>query len=129
MCSNNFKARVKLTAGGGNGGYNYTYLVGGVVKAGPQSSNIFATVATGTATFEVKDSKGCVERITTVIATPRTVSLTLQATDCYAGDSQGVVTVTITDGNGGYSLRLNNGTTVSPSTTTVTHSFRGLSTK
>ena len=126
MCSNNFKARVKLTAGGGNGGYNYTYLVGGVVKAGPQSSNIFATVATGTATFEVKDSKGCVERITTVIATPRTVSLTLQATDCYAGDSQGVVTVTITDGNGGYSLRLNNGATVSPSTTTVTHSFRGL---
>ena len=126
MCSNNFKARVKLTAGGGNGGYNYTYLVGGVVKAGPQSSNIFATVATGTATFEVKDSKGCVERITTVIATPRTVSLTLQATDCYAGDSQGVVTVTITDGNGGYSVRLNNGATVSPSTTTVTHSFRGL---
>ena len=126
MCSNNFKARVKLTAGGGNGGYNYTYLVGGVVKAGPQSSNIFAAVATGTATFEVKDSKGCVERITTVIATPRTVSLTLQATDCYAGDSQGVVTVTITDGNGGYSVRLNNGATVSPSTTTVTHSFRGL---
>ena len=126
MCSNNFKARVKLTAGGGNGGYNYTYLVGGVVKAGPQSSNIFATVATGTATFEVKDSKGCVERITTVIATPRTVSLTLQATDCYAGDSQGVVTVTITDGNGGYRVRLNNGATVSPSTTTVTHSFRGL---
>jgi len=126
MCSNNFKARVKLTAGGGNGGYNYTYLVGGVVKAGPQSSNIFATVATGTATFEVKDSKGCVERITTVIATPRTVSLTLQATDCYAGDSQGVVTVMITDGNGGYSVRLNNGAMVSPSTTTVTHSFRGL---
>ena len=126
MCSNNFKARVKLTAGGGNGGYNYTYLVGGVVKAGPQSSNIFAAVATGTATFEVKDSKGCVETITTVIATPRTVSLTLQATDCYAGDSQGVVTVTITDGNGGYSVRLNNGATVSPSTTTVTHSFRGL---
>jgi len=126
MCSNNFKARVKLTAGGGNGGYNYTYLVGGVIKAGPQSSNIFAAVATGTATFEVKDSKGCVETITTVIATPRTVSLTLQATDCYAGDSQGVVTVTITDGNGGYSVRLNNGATVSPSTTTVTHSFRGL---
>ena len=126
MCSNNFKARVKLTAGGGNGGYNYTYLVGGVVKAGPQSSNIFAAVATGTATFEVKDSKGCVETITTVIATPRTVSLTLQATDCYAGDSQGVVTVTITDGNGGYSVRLNNGATLSPSTTTVTHSFRGL---
>ncbi|ATA81325.1 hypothetical protein CGC53_02645 [Capnocytophaga leadbetteri] len=126
MCSNNFKARVKLTAGGGNGGYNYTYLVGGVVKSGPQSSNIFAAVATGTATFEVKDSKGCVERITTVIATPRTVSLTLQATDCYAGDSQGVITVTITDGNGGYRVRLNNGATVSPSTTTVTHSFRGL---
>ena len=126
MCSNNFKARVKLTAGGGNGGYNYTYLVGGVVKSGPQSSNIFAAVATGTATFEVKDSKGCVETITTVIATPRTVSLTLQATDCYAGDSQGVVTVTITDGNGGYRVRLNNGATVSPSTTTVTHSFRGL---
>lgn len=126
MCSNNFKARVKLTAGGGNGGYNYTYLVGGVVKSGPQSSNIFAAVATGTATFEVKDSKGCVETITTVIATPRMVSLTLQATDCYAGDSQGVVTVTITDGNGGYSVRLNNGATVSPSTTTVTHSFRGL---
>ena len=126
MCSNNFKARVKLTAGGGNGGYNYTYLVGGVIKAGPQSSNIFAAVATGTATFEVKDSKGCVETITTVIATPRTVSLTLQATDCYAGDSQGVVTVTITDGNGGYSVRLNNGATVLPSTTTVTHSFRGL---
>ena len=128
MCSNGNLAKVKLTANGGAGSYKYTYVVGGVVKAGPQVSNIFTSVAPGLASFIVKDANGCEKQLdlNTPVPAPNTVNFSISATDCYAADNQGVVTVKVTDGNGGYTMSLNGAAAVSPTTNSVTHSFTGL---
>ncbi|EKY14948.1 T9SS type B sorting domain-containing protein [Capnocytophaga sp. oral taxon 324] len=128
MCSNNSKARVTLTANGGVAPYTYEYLIGGTVKAGPQSSNVFNSVETGAATFRVTDKNGCVTNLGSNlnIPTPQTVSFTLSATDCYEGGNTGEVTVKINAGNGGYKVKLNNGTPVTLAAGVTAHTFTGL---
>ncbi len=128
MCSNAHLAKVRVTATGGTGAYIYTYLVGGVTKTTNNTTGLFTGVATGTPSFVVKDANGCSKRIdlTNFIPTPKTVSFTLEATECYAGDNQGVIKVKIADGNGGYTVSLNGSAAVSPTTDSVTHSFTGL---
>ena len=128
MCSNAQFAKVQVTATGGTGAYIYTYLVGGVTKTTNNTTGLFTGVATGTPSFMVKDVNGCSKQIdlTNFIPTPKTVSFTLEATECYAGDNQGVIKVKIADGNGGYTVLLNGSAAVSPTTDSVTHSFTGL---
>ena len=128
MCSNAQFAKVQVTATGGTGAYIYTYLVGGVTKTTNNTTGLFTGVATGTPSFMVKDVNGCSKQIdlTNFIPTPKTVSFTLEATECYAGDNQGVIKVKIADGNGGYTVSLNGSAAVSPTTDSVTHSFTGL---
>ena len=128
MCSNAQFAKVQVTATGGTGAYIYTYLVGGVTKTTNNTTGLFTGVATGTPSFMVKDVNGCSKQVdlTNFIPTPKTVSFTLEATECYAGDNQGVIKVKIADGNGGYTVSLNGSAAVSPTTDSVTHSFTGL---
>ena len=133
MCSNNNVATVKLTATGGTGTgtYKYEYYdANNVLKAGPQTSNIFTGVAPGVQNkFKVIDANNCSLTITMGIAdvpAKKTVSFTLEATDCYANDQQGEVKVRITDGNGNYRVKIGAGNLVSPTTNSVTHSFTGL---
>jgi len=127
MCSNAHLAKVQVTATGGTGAYTYFYLVGGATKT-TNTTGLFTGVATGTLSFIVKDVNGCSKQIdlTNFIPTPKTVSFTLEATECYAGDNQGVIKVKIADGNGGYTVSLNGSAAVSPTTDSVTHSFTGL---
>ena len=127
MCSNAHLAKVRVTATGGTGAYTYFYLVGGTLKA-TNTTGLFTGVATGTPSFVVKDANGCSKQVdlTNFIPTPKTVSFTVQATECYAGDNQGVIKVKIADGNGGYTVSLNGSAAVSPTTDSVTHSFTGL---
>ena len=133
MCSNNNVATVKLTATGGTGTgtYKYEYYDANMVlKAGPQTSNIFTGVKPGVQNkFKVIDANNCSLTITMGIAdvpAKKTVSFTLEATDCYANDQQGEVKVRITDGNGNYRVKIGAGNLVSPTTNSVTHSFTGL---
>lgn len=128
MCSNGGFATVKLAANGGTPPYTYHYLIGTATQSS-HSSNVFTGVKTGTAQFAVTDSKNCLAYLPLVslpIPAPKTVSFTLEATDCYENDNQGKVTVKITNGNGGYKLSLNGATAVAPSTNSVTHTFTGL---
>ena len=127
MCSNAQFAKVQVTATGGTGAYAYFYLVGGATQT-TNTTGLFTGVATGTPSFIVKDANGCSKQIdlTNFIPTPKTVSFTLEATECYAGDNQGVIKVKIADGNGGYTVSLNGSAAVSPTTDSVTHSFTGL---
>ena len=127
MCSNAQYAKVQVTATGGTGAYTYFYLVGGATKT-TNTTGLFTGVATGTPSFIVKDVNGCSKQVdlTNFIPTPKTVSFTLEATECYAGDNQGVIKVKIADGNGGYTVSLNGSAAVSPTTDSVTHSFTGL---
>ena len=133
MCSNNNLATVKLTATGGTGTGTYKYEYydsSNVLKAGPQTSNIFTGVAPGVQnTFKVIDANNCSITVTlnpVDVPAKKTVSFTLEATDCYANDQQGAVKVRITDGNGNYRVKIGAGNLVSPTTNSVTHSFTGL---
>ena len=89
MCSNNTKARVTLTAGGGTPPYTYIYQVGGNVTT--QTSNVFTGVAPGTPTFRVVDKNGCSTQLTGIftVTTPTTVAFTTSVTTCYSNNNNG----------------------------------------
>ena len=126
MCSNNTKARVTLTAGGGTPPYTYIYQVGGNVTT--QTSNVFTGVAPGTPTFRVVDKNGCSTQLTGIftITTPTTVAFTTSVTTCYSNNNNGEIAVKITQGNGGYKVKLNNNAAISLAAGATTHTFTGL---
>ena len=126
MCSNNTKARVTLTAGGGTPPYTYIYQVGGNVTT--QTSNVFTGVAPGTPTFRVVDKNGCSTQLTGIftVTTPTTVAFTTSATTCYSNNNNGEIAVKITQGNGGYKVKLNNNAAISLAAGATTHTFTGL---
>ncbi|WP_454976382.1 isopeptide-forming domain-containing fimbrial protein, partial [Capnocytophaga bilenii] len=133
MCSNNNVATVKLTATGGTGTGTYKYIyydANMVPQVATQTSNIFTGVKPGVQNkFKVIDANNCSKTITLYpvdVPAKKTVSFTLEATDCYANDQQGEVKVRITDGNGNYRVKIGAGNLVSPTTNSVTHSFTGL---
>ena len=126
MCSNNTKARVTLTAGGGTPPYTYIYQVGGNVTT--QTSNVFTGVAPGTPTFRVVDKNGCSTQLTGIftVTTPTTVAFTTSVTTCYSNNNNGEIAVKITQGNGGYKVKLNNNAAISLAAGATTHTFTGL---
>ncbi|ATA69940.1 T9SS type B sorting domain-containing protein [Capnocytophaga sputigena] len=126
MCSNNTKARVTLTAGGGTPPYTYIYQVGSNVTT--QTSNVFTGVAPGTPTFRVVDKNGCSTQLTGIftVTTPTTVAFTTSATTCYSNNNNGEIAVKITQGNGGYKVKLNNNAAISLAAGATTHTFTGL---
>ena len=117
MCSNDYKATVKVSAAGGVGPYTYEYLIGGVVTRTQTSTGAvsFANVVTGTATFRVKDANGCTSanaaQQNIQIPMPQAITFTVWATACYSGNADGQITVTVTGGNGNYKVKLNAGNT------------------
>jgi len=126
MCSNNTKARVTLTAGGGTPPYTYIYQVGGNVTT--QTSNVFTGVAPGTPTFRVVDKNGCSTQLTGIftVTSPTTVAFTTSVTTCYSNNNNGEIAVKITQGNGGYKVKLNNNAAISLAAGATTHTFTGL---
>lgn len=126
MCSNNNKARVTLTAGGGTPPYTYIYQ--GVGTSTTQTNNVFTGIAPGTPTFIVKDKNGCSAQLTGVftVTTPAAITLTTSATTCYSNNGDGVIEVKINSGNGNYKVRLNNNAAVVLPANGTTHTFTGL---
>ena len=126
MCSNNNKARVTLTAGGGTPPYTYIYQ--GVGTTTTQTNNVFTGIAPGTPTFIVKDKNGCSAQLTGVftVTTPAAIMLTTSATTCYSNNGDGVIEVKINSGNGNYKVRLNNNAAVVLPANGTTHTFTGL---
>ena len=126
MCSNNTKARVTLTAGGGTPPYTYIYQVGGNVTT--QTSNVFTGVAPGTPTFRVVDKNGCSTQLTGIftVTSPTTVAFTTSVTTCYSNNNNGEIAVKITQGNGGYKVKLNNNAAISLAAGATMHTFTGL---
>lgn len=126
MCSNNNKARVTLTAGGGIPPYTYIYQDGGNTRT--QTSNIFTGVAPGTPTFIVKDKNGCTTVLSGVftVTAPNPVIFTTSVTTCYSNNSDGEIGVKINSGNGNYKVKLNNNAAISLAAGVTTHTFTGL---
>ena len=127
MCSNGQQARVTLVANGGVPPYRYQYTVGGGAGR-TQTTPIFSNIPAGSVNFKVIDKNGCEATLASNlnIPTPQTVNFTLSATDCYEGGNTGEVTVKINTGNGGYKVKLNNGTPVTLAAGVTNHTFTGL---
>ncbi len=128
-CTNN-GATITASASGGTGPYQYQLETptGGVTTA-YQKSKIFSGVAPGTYNIRVIDKNNC-EVITgtqIVIAAPTTIVFGLVETNCYAGDNNGSIVVTVTAGNGMYEFSRNGTSFYRPSpSTALTYTFKKL---
>ena len=127
----NTGATLEATATGGTPGYEYQLeLTDGTVIRPSSSSSQFLNVPQGDYYVRISDLNNCetLSPTAVTIAQPNTVSFDLTATQCYDGLSNGTVTATVTDGNGNYSFRLNNGAWQTPTPITgLAYTFSNLS--
>jgi gliding motility-associated-like protein len=97
-CSIPTAAQVTLTANGGTAPYTYESKESGVYTA--MASNVFNTMAAGSYTFRVTDSRGCTFETTTpiIITTPVNPDITnvvqTQFISCH-GDTNAAISITI----------------------------------
>ena len=94
------------------------------------TSSQFLNVPAGDYHVRVKDQNNCevVSTATVSVVQPETIAFGLTATQCYDGQSNGTVTATVTDGNGNYSFRINNGAWQTPTpATNLAYTFNNLS--
>ena len=109
-CNGASTGSISVTAGGGIPAYDYS-VNGGAFAAGT-ASQTFNSLAAGTYTIRVRDSKGCIITLPTVTLTqPPALVLTFagsQNISCNAG-SDGQITLNITGGTPAYSYQVNGG--------------------
>ena len=105
---------VTVTAGGNTSPYTYSLNNGSF-----QSSNVFATVGTGTHNIQVKDSKGCLVTKTVTISLTATSPLTITLTPGTAIACNGGTSTVTVSASGGVAPYTGTGTfTVSAGTYT-----------
>ncbi len=123
------------TVSGGTPDYEYQLEdTSGNPVVAYQTEPEFINVADGTYLVRIRDRNYCISLSTTpvTISPPESIAFDLTPTDCYSGTNDGSVLVNVTDGNGNYEFRINNGTgwsswtTPTPATAT-TYTFSGLS--
>ncbi|HDZ05582.1 T9SS type B sorting domain-containing protein [Maribacter sp.] len=127
----NTGATLQATATEGTPGYEYQLerTDNTIVRVFGTSSQ-FLNVPAGDYHVRVKDQNNCevVSTATVNVVQPETIAFSLTATQCYDGQSNGTVTATVTDGNGNYSFRINNGAWQTPTpATNLTYTFNSLS--
>ena len=104
-CLNGEKAKVKVSATGGNtDGYQYQVLtVNGTFVPSTPTPNPYeiGDIPAGTYTIVIKDAKGCTTSTTFVIDGLRTLTVSAVPTSlCYSGNAEKKVVLTVTNGNG-----------------------------
>jgi gliding motility-associated-like protein len=102
-----------VSASGGNGGYTYTWSPGGA------STQTASNLAPNTYTITVTDSQGCTATSTATITQPAVLTASPSSAPVRCnGESNGVVWVAASGGNGGYTYAWSPG---GQSTTTVSN--------
>ncbi len=105
-CFGNSDGSLTANATGGNGTLAYN-LDGGT----DQSSATFGSLSQATYLVMVSDTNSCTDTMSATIAEPTVVSYSASITDANCGGSNGSITLTGADGNGGaYTYSLNGGT-------------------
>lgn len=127
----NTGATLQASATEGTPGYEYQLeRTDNTIVRTFSTSSQFLNVPAGDYHVRVKDQNNCevVSTATVNIVEPDTIAFGLTATQCYDGQNNGTVTATVTDGNGNYSFRINNGAWETPSPITdLTYTFNALS--
>ncbi|MGO4920697.1 T9SS type B sorting domain-containing protein [Maribacter spongiicola] len=127
----NTGATLQATATEGTPGYEYQLerTDNTIIRAFSTSAQ-FLNVPAGDYHVRVKDQNNCevVSTATVTVVQPETIAFGLTATQCYDGQNNGTVTATVTDGNGNYSFRINNGAWQTPTpASNLAYTFNNLS--
>ncbi len=127
---NNTGATITASATGGNPTYQYQLedTAGTVIRA-YQTGTTFTNVPAGNYIIRARDSKLCNDHIDAPITVeePAIPTFTTTATACYSGNNDGSIVVNVTDGNGGYLFRIDNGVWLTPGPSTpTTYTFANL---
>jgi gliding motility-associated-like protein len=105
-CNGATDGSVTLTGSAGTSPYQYQIGSNGFV-----STNVFNNLNAGNHSFTVRDNNGCIATTTAVIAPGPNLNLTSSIVNVTCnGLNNGNITLTATNGNGGYQFTLNNGT-------------------
>lgn len=103
VCNGDSNGTITVTLSAGNNDPAYTYqITAGPSTTGPQSSNVFTGLATGTYTILVTSGRGCTATQNVTVDTPTPVVASGSATPftCAADNSVNTSTVTITGAGG-----------------------------
>ncbi|MEP2281216.1 SprB repeat-containing protein, partial [Maribacter sp.] len=126
----NTGATLEATASEGTPGYEYQLeLTDGTEVRTYSTLAQFTNVPAGEYLVRVKDQNDCSTLSTTpiTIAAPTAVTFDVTGTVCYDGSSNGSITAAVTDGNGNYTFRINNGSWQTPTPTNATsYTFNNL---
>ena len=110
LCKGNATGSVTVAGSGGTGAYTYS-INGGATW---QASGTFGSLGAASYTVIVKDANGCTKNQAITITEPLFAlnsSITSQTNVLCKGNATGSVTVTGSDGAGGYSYSINGGAT------------------
>ena len=126
----NTGATLEASGTGGTPAYEYQLeTTGGVVVRAYQNGTLFTGVTDGDYLLRISDGNSCdgISTVPVTVVPPQTVAYTLSATSCYDGLNNGTVSVNVTDGNGGYTFRIDGGAWITPTpATATTYTFSGL---
>lgn len=122
---------LEASATGGNPAYTYQLEdTAGTTIVSYQTNNQFPNIPDGSYVVRVRDQNNCevVSTAAVTIAPPSDIDFDLSATACYDGQNNASLTASVTNGNGGYSFRIDGGAWMTPTPSTVTtYTFSGLS--
>jgi gliding motility-associated-like protein len=104
-CANQGTGAIQVSATGGTPAYSYDISAGGQV---PNTTGIFTGLTAGTYDAYVIDINGCTDTIPFTIQNADSIEIDLDTINvsCY-GNSDGIVTATVTGGQPGYTLTWN----------------------
>ncbi|PCH77306.1 MAG: hypothetical protein COB98_03725, partial [Flavobacteriaceae bacterium] len=126
----NAGATITASAVGGGGSYEYQLEdIAGLPIVAFKTSPVFINLAAGSYIVRVKDVFECEDiidaQIDVVLPTP--IIYTTSQTNCYAGDSNGSISVNVTAGNGNYQFSINGSAFQTPSPASgISHTFSNL---
>src|SRR5690606_22777261 len=123
-CSNNYTAIITVTAQGGNDTFEYRLEGENGYVVDFQAENIFTVVGLdkiGNYTISVRDGNNCTSPTTAnvVLVAPEEVDIALTTDTCIT-DNNGIIHVTVNDGNGNYQFSLDNTNWNNPDASTPT---------
>ncbi|MFL0128892.1 SprB repeat-containing protein, partial [Tenacibaculum maritimum] len=110
VCTATSGGSITVTAVGGTGNYTYILVDGSGTEIRNQTTNVFASLGSGTYTVNVKDSNNCSAVSTQNITLHPNLEFTVTETkkiDCTVSPS-GIVSVSILSGSGNYEYEVLN---------------------
>ena len=123
-------ATITASATGGTPAYMYQLEddLGNIIVP-YKNSPIFTNIPAGNYFIWARDTNLCADAIDAalIVNQPQDVIFTATPTACYSGNSDGLIQVDVTSGNGKYQFRLNSGPWLTPNpTTSTTYNFNNL---